>query len=86
MKNFIPHETIVCDDKDPPWFNKRIKSLIQEGALLLETFRKNRNNVEIITCLNNFNDRLALLINTAKQNFYSKIVKKLQKTQRSSKA
>ena len=66
MKNFIPHETIVCDDKDPPWFNKRIKSLIQEGALLLETFRKNRNNVEIITCLNNFNDRSALLINTAK--------------------
>ena len=86
MKNFIPHETIVCDDKDPPWFNKRIKSLIQEGALLLETFRKNRNNVEIITCLNNFNDRLALLINTAKQNFYSKIVEKLQNTQRSSKA
>ena len=69
MKNFIPHETIVCDDKDPPWFNKRIKSLIQEGALLLETFRKNRNNAEIITCLNNFNDSLALLINTAKQNF-----------------
>ena len=33
MKNFIPHATIVCDDKDPPWFNKRIKSLIQEGAL-----------------------------------------------------
>ena len=65
---------------------KRIKSLIQEGALLIETFRKNRNNVEIITCLNNFNDRLALLINTAKQNFYSKIVEKLQNTQRSSKA
>ena len=86
MKNFIPHETIVCGDKDPPWFNERIKSLIQEGALLLETFRKNRNNVEIITCLNNLNDRLALLINTAKQHFYSKIVEKLQNTQRSSKA
>ena len=79
MKNFIPHETIVCDDKDPPRFNKRINSLIQEGALLLETFRKNRNNIEIITCL-------TLLINSAKQNFYSKIVEKLQNTQRSSKA
>ena len=21
---------IVCDDKEPPWFNKAIKSLIQE--------------------------------------------------------
>ena len=86
MNNFIPHETIACDDKDPPWFNKRIKSLIQEGPLLLETFRKNRKNVEIITCLNNLNDRLALLINTAKQHFYTKIVGKLQNTQRSSKA
>ena len=86
MKNFIPHETVVCDDKDPPWFNKRIKTLIQEVALSLETFRKNRNNVEIITCLNNLNDRLALLINTAKQNFYFKIVEKSQNTQRSPKA
>ena len=86
MKNVIPRETIVCDDKDLRWFNKRIKSLTQEGALLLERFRKNRNNIEIITCLNNFIDRLALLINTAKQDFYSKIVGKFQNTQRSSKA
>ena len=65
---------------------KRIKTLIQEGTLLLETFRKNRNNVEIIACLNNLDDRWALLINTPKQNFYSKIVEKLQNTQRSSNA
>ena len=54
--------------------------------LLLETFQKNRKNVEIITCLNNLNDRLAVLINTAKRNYYSNIVKKLQNTQRSSNA
>ena len=30
LSNFIPHEIIVCDDKDPPWFNSRIKTLIQE--------------------------------------------------------
>ena len=71
LKNFIPHETIACNDKDPPWFNKNIKSLILEVSLLLETFRQNRNNVEMITCLNKIDDRLALLINTAKQNYYS---------------
>ena len=21
LSNFIPHEIIVCNDKDPPWFN-----------------------------------------------------------------
>ena len=30
LSNFIPHETIVCNYKDPPWFNNRIKTLIQE--------------------------------------------------------
>ena len=24
LSNFIPHETIVCNDKDPPWFNNTI--------------------------------------------------------------
>ena len=28
------------DGKDPPWFNKRIKFLIQKCTLLLETFQK----------------------------------------------
>ena len=28
--NFIRHETIVCNDKDPPWFNNRIKTLLKE--------------------------------------------------------
>ena len=27
LDNYIPHETIICDDKHPPWFNSRIKSL-----------------------------------------------------------
>ena len=64
------------------WFNKRIKSLILEGTLLLETFRKKKSNVEIISCFNKHNDRLVLLINTPKQNYYSKIVEQLQNTQK----
>ena len=23
LKNFISHETLLCDDRDPPWFNKK---------------------------------------------------------------
>ena len=25
MSNYVPHETIICDDRDPPWINKNIK-------------------------------------------------------------
>ena len=30
LSNFIPHETIVCNDKDPLRFNNRIKTLLKE--------------------------------------------------------
>ena len=29
LSNFILHETLTCDDKDPPWFNYRIKSFAE---------------------------------------------------------
>ena len=25
MSNYIPHETIICNDRDPPWINKDTK-------------------------------------------------------------
>ena len=30
LSNYIPHETITSDDRDPPWINSKIKQLIQE--------------------------------------------------------
>ena len=32
LSNYIPHETIICDDKDRPWINNNIKHLIQEKS------------------------------------------------------
>ena len=29
ISNFIPNETITCDDQDPPWMNSFIKNLIR---------------------------------------------------------
>ena len=25
LSNYLPHETITCDDRDPPWINNKIK-------------------------------------------------------------
>ena len=33
LSNFISHEYIMCDDIDPPWFNSKIKHLIQEKTM-----------------------------------------------------
>ena len=40
LNNLIPHETIVCDDKDPAWFNKAIKSLNQRKKALSKNTAK----------------------------------------------
>lgn len=61
----IPHRTILFNNKDPQCFNKRMMSLMQKCTLLLKMPRK--NNVKVIACFNNINDRLALLISIAKK-------------------
>ena len=30
IHNYIPHETIVCDNRDPSWINNEIKKLINK--------------------------------------------------------
>ena len=30
MSDFIPYEIVTIDDKDPPWINNKIKSLIKK--------------------------------------------------------
>ena len=59
---------MVCDDKDLSWFNKRIKSLIQEGTLLLKTLQKNRNNVELLSSITFSKDNIAKIIQSLDPN------------------
>ena len=33
LHNFIPHETVTCDDRDPPWITSKIKRLIRKRIL-----------------------------------------------------
>ena len=34
MSNFIANETVIYDDRDPPWINTRIKNLINDKNIL----------------------------------------------------
>ena len=44
LRNFIPHETVLCDYRDPSWFNNKIKSLIHEQNIIFTGFRSDRRN------------------------------------------
>ena len=44
VSNYIPHETIVCNDRDPHWINKNIKKLINDQNHAFKSYRENKNN------------------------------------------
>ena len=85
LSNFIPHETIVCDDKDPPWFNRAIKSLIQEKKDTFNKYHKRKNNVQLLQHLRLLQEKLNSFISVSKQNYYSRMLAKLTKFHKSSK-
>ena len=85
LSNFIPHETIVCDDKDPPWFNRTIKSLIQEKKDAFNKYRKNKNNIQLLQHLTILQEKLNSFIVVSKQSYYSRMSAKVTKFHKSSK-
>ena len=40
LNNYIPHETIICDGKYPPWFNSPIKLLIEDKNKIRKNLSK----------------------------------------------
>ena len=86
LSNVIPHETIVCDDKDPPWFNKAIKSLIQDKKDTFKKYSNSKNNIQLLQRLRLLQEKLNSVISVSKQNYYSRMSTKLTKFHEISKA
>ena len=38
MSNFIPNESVLVDDRDPPWITSKLKSTIQEKNLFYKKY------------------------------------------------
>ena len=69
MSNFIPNETMLMDDRDPPWIRKNIKGLIHDKKLVYKKHLK-KNNSETQRTLYEIQDQilLAILLRTQIQN------------------
>ena len=44
LSNFIPHETITFDDRDPPWINSQVKQLTDEKNAIYKNYLKNNKS------------------------------------------
>ena len=45
IENYIPHETITCNDRNPSWINKDFKELIHEKNQAYQSYRQNKKNI-----------------------------------------
>ena len=86
LRNFIPHETVLCDDRDPPWFNNKIKSLIHQKNIKITRLRSDRRNSYLRRQLNCLQDRLNGSIEASKQKYYCRMTNKLTNAEKRSKA
>ena len=76
LSNFIPHEFVVWDDKDPPWFNKKIRILIQEKNGAFKNYRNNSSNTDLKCRLKYLQTCLNISIEVAKEKYYYNTVNK----------
>ena len=60
--NYIPHETIICDDKDPAWINNNIKQLIQEKNSTYRKYILSYCNRQTFNIVKSFQKQLKCLI------------------------
>ena len=77
ISNYIPHETIACDDKDPTWFNKNIKQLIQEKNNAYKSYILSDKNPQIFERVKSLQNQLKCSIEGNKRIYDFRISKKL---------
>ena len=76
IHNFIPHERVVCEDRDPPWINKEIKKLINEKNSAYKSYTLFNRDVFLFE-LKFLQNQLNVSIENSKQRYYSKLTSKL---------
>ena len=61
--NFIPHETVLFDDRNLPWMNKQIKKLIHEKKNIFNSFCRNNSNKQLLDRLKDLQTQIFSLKN-----------------------
>ena len=72
--NYIPYETIICEDKDQPWFNNNIKQLIQEKNNTFKSYILCDKSPQIVEKVKSLQKQLQCLIS---KKYFLRISEKL---------
>ena len=77
IQNFIPHKTIICDDRDPPWVNKEIKKLMVEKNLAFKSYCCSNKNMFLLKKFKALQYQLNISIEDSKEKYYTKLSSRL---------
>ena len=84
LSTFIPHEILTIHDKDPPWFIKKIKNIIQEKNNVYKSYQnsKSNSNTYYLRRLKVLQEDLHNAIEVFRLNYYFRISYKLTPIQK----
>ena len=74
MTNFIPHETKIFNDREPPWINNKVKTMIQEKNKIYQLYLKNKSNM-LATKLETLQNLIYETLESCKSKYYENIYK-----------
>ena len=77
LHDFIPHEIITCDDRDPPWINSSIRRLIQDKNEAYKHFKRSNNNSQYFENFQCRQNLPGVSIEASKGRYFSRLSKKL---------
>ena len=77
IQNFIPHETIICDDGDPPWIKKKIKKLMIEKNLAFKSYCCSNRNMSLLEKFKTLQYHVHISIEESKGKYYTKLSSRL---------
>ena len=74
---FILHETVTCDDRDPPWVNTWIKILIDDKKILYKKYLRSGKNTKVFEELKLLLNKIVSLTNDSSDRYYIRLSNKL---------
>ena len=77
IQNFIPHETIICDYRDPPCINKEIKKLMLEKNLAFKSYCCSNKRMFLFEKFKALQYQLNISIEESKEKYYTKLSSRL---------
>ena len=76
ITNFISHETKIFNDREPPWTNNKVKTMIQEKNKIYQLYLKNKSNM-LATKLETPQNLIYETLESCKSKYYENISKKI---------